>query len=147
MARLRQPRRRITPRRSHGVAGLRVSAPARREYDVACCQAVSQGHTPGVADPQMFATKRVHELAENRALVKGQIRHNIGQFARSFAASTNEKRKESKATRATSVAPTRSFDQIDELSKEDVPWGAGLSKQRTSSEGGHLYRFKGQLVR
>jgi len=85
--------------------------------------------------------------SQNRALVKGQIRHHIGQFARSFAASTNEKRKEAKATRATSVAPTRSFDQIDELSKEDVPWGAGLAKQRTSSEGGHLYRFKGQLVR
>ena len=81
--------------------------------------------------------------SQGRAMQKAQVRHQIGKFAAAFA-------KSRAAPRATTVAPTktRTFDEIAEmeLPRQALPFGAGLQKQRTNSEGNARLRYRGQLV-
>ena len=71
----------------------------------------------------------------------------LGRFATAF---TKRRKAEPAAEpRAASVKPTRTFDEIAELEipRGKLPFGAGLSKQRTSSEGALRLRFQGALVK
>jgi hypothetical protein len=80
-------------------------------------------------------------------MVKGQMRHHLGRFAQAFA----KKRQQEAPARPSSAQPikTRTFDEIaeEELPRDQVPFGASLAKQRTTSEGALRHRFRGQLVR
>jgi len=84
--------------------------------------------------------------AQDRALVKGQMRHQLGRFAQAFA-----KKRQEPEPRPSSAQPikTRTFDEIaeEEIPRDQVPFGASLAKQRTTSEGALRHRFRGQLVR
>jgi len=88
--------------------------------------------------------------SQGHTMMKAQTRRHLGRFASALAA----KRQDTKPTRPASVAPTktRTFDEIAEMTEQELPrqklpFGAGLQKQRTSSEGDARLRFRGQLVK
>ncbi len=88
------------------------------------------------------------ERAHNKTLIKGHMRVELGRFAAAFA----KRRMAAPAAepiRAASVKPTRTFDEIADLEfpRDKIPFGAGLSKQRTSSEGALRLRYQGALVK
>ena len=88
---------------------------------------------------------------------KAQMNHQIGRFAAAFAKSRATPRE----SRAVTVAPSkvRTFDEIAEMGesterasrtgipRQNLPFGAGLQKQRTGSEGEARLRYRGQLVK
>ena len=97
--------------------------------------------------------------SQGHLTVKAQARRQLERFATALAA-----KHQIPTTRvATSVAPakTRTFDEIadsvqrdsravlseQELPRKNLPFGAGLQKQRTCSEGNARLRFRGQLVK
>ena len=86
--------------------------------------------------------------AQNNKLIKGAMRVHLGKFARSFQKQTQPKKEE--PSRTASEPPkkqTRSFEEIEELSMRDVPFGASLQKQRVNSVGDERRRYQGRLVR
>ncbi len=110
---------------------------------------IKEKHRRG-RSPTGLARKITEQLARahSKALVKGQMRMELGRFAAAFA----KKRAEPVAPaepRPASVKPTRTFDEIAdmEVPLKNVPFGAGLAKQRTSSEGALRLRYQGRLVR
>ena len=78
--------------------------------------------------------------ATDRTLVTSQMRADIKEF------STRAKTREP-ASVVKSRAPRRFEEIIDALEMGDVPFGAGLTKQRTTSEGDLVRRFRGRAVR
>ena len=86
--------------------------------------------------------------AQNNKLIKGAMRVHLGKFARSFQKQTQPKKEE--PSRTASEPPkkqTRSFEEIEELSLRDVPFGASLQKQRVNSVGDERRRYQGRLIR
>ena len=77
--------------------------------------------------------------SQNKELVKGQMRVELGRFARSFAAKRKEQEK-----RAVSqplppkAALTRTFDELVEEEVQPAP-GARSVKQRIASRGGSSF--------
>ena len=86
--------------------------------------------------------------AQNNKLVKANMRMHLGKFARSFKAQMSQKKED--APRTSSEPPkkqTRSFEEIEELSMRDVPFGASMQKQRVNSIGDQRTRYQGRLIR
>ena len=86
--------------------------------------------------------------AQNNKLIKGAMRVHLGKFARSFQKQTQPKKEE--PSRTASEPPkkqTRSFEEIEELSMRDVPFGASMQKQRVNSVGDERRRYQGRLIR
>ena len=79
--------------------------------------------------------------ATDRTLVTSQMRADIKEF------STRAKTREVPSSVVKSRAPRRFEEIIDALEMGDVPFGAGLTKQRTTSEGDLVRRFRGRAVR
>ena len=102
----------------------------------------TRGRSPGRVQRIVKQWERTH----NKALIKGQMRTELGRFATAFNKSRTEPAAE---PRAASVKPSRTFDEIAELEipRGKLPFGAGLSKQRTSSEGALRLRFQGAFVK
>ena len=100
-------------------------------------------------------TDRIQRIADqmakahDKALVKGQMRMELGRFAAAFAKRRAEPAAAVTESRPASVKPTRTFDEIAdmEVPLKKVPFGAGLSKQRTTSEGALRLRYQGRLVK
>jgi hypothetical protein len=97
---------------------------------------VPRGRSPPAQPERM---KRIMEdiaSSQNKELVKGQMRVELGRFARSFAAKRKEQEK-----RAVSqplppkAALTRTFDELVEEEVQPAP-GARSVKQRIASRGG-----------
>ena len=108
--------------RSRKPGGAVETAPAR-----------GRGNTQKILDQMARAT--------NRALVTSQMRADIKDFA------SRAKTREPAAVVKQPKAPRRFEEIIDALEASDVPFGAGLTKQRTTSEGDMLRRFRGRPVR
>ena len=86
--------------------------------------------------------------AQNNKLIKGAMRVHLGKFARSFQKQMQQEKEDS--SRAISEPPkkqTRSFEEIEELSMRDVPFGASMQKQRVNSVGDERRRYQGRLIR
>ncbi len=83
-------------------------------------------------------------------MIKGQMRLELGRFAATFA-KRGAVEPSVEAVRVPSSKPSmnRTFDEIAELEipRGKVPFGAGMSKQRTSSEGALRLRYHGALVK
>ena len=108
-----------------------------------------RGRSPPRAQKIMEA---IHK-SQSRELVKGQMRQELGRFAKAFAT----KKREQPPPRAPSVPAlpkTKTFDEIvaitearEEAVKERaVPFGAAKQKQRTTSLGDARVRFQGRPV-
>jgi hypothetical protein len=85
--------------------------------------------------------------AQNDKLIKANMKMHLGKFARSFKA---QMQKKEDAPRTTSEPPkkqSRSFEEIEELSMRDVPFGASMQKQRVNSVGDQRMRYRGRLIR
>ena len=105
----------------------------------------------------LVRTKILNAIVEtqNKALVKGQIRNEIGKFAKSNFTKQQTKRPASQPTLEPPKPKTRSFDEVFAMSSEqepgikrkDVPFGASTQKQRVDSTGLTRERFAGRLVR
>ena len=108
-------------------------------------------------------TNRIEKIAnqiaktQNRALVKGQIRHHqLGKFALNMAAKQKEAAQTRAATAQPPKRPTKTFDDIINLTepreqgqvvkRKELPFGASLQKQRVDSRGIARERFGGRLV-
>ena len=118
--------------RSRGADG---SAPQASSYTLPIKGGVTRGRSPP-AQPERL--KRIMEdiaSSQNKELVKGQMRVELGRFARSFAAKRKEQEK-----RAVSQPPppkaalTRTFDELVE--EEVAPAPGRAVKQRIASRGG-----------
>jgi len=115
----------------------------------------------GEQDRGRSPTNKIEKIAnqiaktQNRALVKGQIRHQLGRFASNMAA----KQREAAPTRAVSAQPAKrpvkTFDDIINITepreeqivkRKELPFGATLQKQRLDSRGIARERFGGRLV-
>ena len=114
-----------------------VEAP---EPQVSFTLPVKGGVTRGRSPPaQRERMKRIMEdiaSSQNKELVKGQMRVELGRFARSFAA----KRKEQEKRAVTQPPPpkaalTRTFDELVEEEAAPAPTGRAV-KQRIASRGG-----------
>ena len=111
------------------------SAPQASSYTLPIKGGVTRGRSPP-AQPERL--KRIMEdiaSSQNKELVKGQMRVELGRFARSFAAKRKEQEK-----RAVSQPPppkaalTRTFDELVE--EEVAPAPGRAVKQRIASRGG-----------
>tara|TARA_Y100001968_G_scaffold181487_1_gene166182 strand:+ start:128 stop:406 length:279 start_codon:yes stop_codon:yes gene_type:complete len=91
----------------------------------------------------------MNDLAETqpRALVRGNMRHNLGRFATAFRES--RKRPKPVLPIAEEGPIERSFDEIAEgdIQKKHLPPWASLKKQKISIDGESRQRFQGRLVR
>ena len=86
--------------------------------------------------------------AQNDKLKKGAMRVHLGKFTRSFQKQMQQKKEE--PSRTASEPPkkqTRSFEEIEELSMRDVPFGASMQNQRVNSVGDERRRYQGRLIR
>ena len=89
--------------------------------------------------------------SQNKVLVKGQIRQELGRFAAAFA-----RRRPILPLAAASVPPqpkTRTFDEIVALTSEEqpitqksIPMGATTQRQRVNSLGDGRVRYQGRPV-
>ena len=107
----------------------------------------------GRSPPKVQKIMEVIHKSQSRELVKGQMRHELGRFARAFAA----KKRDEPPPRAPSV-PTlpksKTFDEIVALTEareeavreKAVPLGAARQKQRTTSLGDARVRFQGRPI-
>ena len=122
--------------RSRGAGGSAPEPPQASSYTLPIKGGVTRGRSPP-AQPERL--KRIMEdiaSSQNKELVKGQMRVELGRFARSFAAKRKEQEK-----RAVSqplppkAALTRTFDELVEEEVQPAP-GARSVKQRIASRGG-----------
>ena len=114
------------------------SAPQASSYTLPIKGGVSRGRSPP-AQPERL--KRIMEdiaSSQNKELVKGQMRVELGRFARSFAAKRKEPEEKKRAVSQPppKAALTRTFD---ELVREEAQPAPGVSdrfvKQRIASRG------------
>ncbi len=93
--------------------------------------------------------------SQNKALIKGQIRHELGTFAtkiarkqqeltRAFSANPAEVRKKTTRTFDDIVAMTEAMGEEPIIKRKTVPFGASLQKQRVNSAGLARDRFGGR---
>ncbi len=82
--------------------------------------------------------------AQDNKMIRAAMKHHLGKFALAFT----DKLKDPE--RATSEPPkklTRTYDDIADIAARDIPFGAGLQKQRVNSLGAERVKFRGQLVK
>ena len=121
--------------RSRGVDGSAPEPPQASSYTLPIKGGVTRGRSP----PAPERLKRIMEdiaSSQNKELVKGQMRVELGRFARSFAA----KRKEQEKRAVTQPPPpkaslTRTFDELVEEEAAAPAPGARSVKQRIASRG------------
>ena len=85
--------------------------------------------------------------AQNNKLIKGAMRVHLGKFAKSFQKQMQQKKEEPRTASEPPKKQTRSFEEIEELSMRDVPFGASMQKQRVNSVGDERRRYQGRLIR
>jgi len=108
-----------------------------------------RGRSPPKAQKVMEA---IHK-SQSRELVKGQMRQELGRFAKAFA---TKKRNEPppRAPSVPALPKTKTFDEIVAITEaregavkeKTVPFGAARQKQRTSSLGDARVRFQGRPI-
>ena len=106
----------------------------------------------GRSPPKVQKVMEAIHKSQSRELVKGQMRHELGRFAKAFA----KKRAEPppRAPSAPAQPKTMTFDEIvavteareGAVKEKTVPFGAARQKQRTTSLGDARVRFRGRPI-
>jgi hypothetical protein len=129
--------------RSRGVDGSQAAARSAPEPQVSYTLPIKGGVTRGRSPPaQPERMKRIMEdiaSSQNKELVRGQMRVELGRFARSFAAKRSDAKEQEKRAVSQPLPPkaalTRTFDELVEEEVQPAP-GARSVKQRIASRGG-----------
>ena len=79
--------------------------------------------------------------------MKANVKHHLGKFAHSFAKQMKEPTQSTRPLSEPAKKQTRTLDEIAEITEKNVPFGAGLQKQRVNSIGDQRRKFQGQWVR
>lgn len=143
------PKKNVPPPRAASVATTVDYRSRSRGDQPQITLPISEEAKPRGRDTTSRADKVLQQMmsSQNKELVKGQMRHQLGRFASSLARQQRDKKETQRAATVAPQKPTRSFDDIVELTAQDVPFGAAVQKQRVSSLGDTRTRFRGQLVR
>ena len=108
----------------------------------------------GRSPPKVQKVMEAIHKSQSRELVKGQMRHELGRFARAFAKKRGGDEPPPRAPSVPTLPKSKTFDEIVAITEaregavreKAVPLGAARQKQRTTSLGDARIRFQGRPI-